>query len=84
MEKLNQNQKGTIINVLSELSGVPVDIITEETTIKDGLGIDSLDLVEAVMRLENEFDITVPDEDYGISITLTVADFFKTISNHIN
>jgi acyl carrier protein len=83
MENLNENQKEIIIGVLSELSAVPTDKITEDTKVKDSLGMDSLDLVEVVMRLENEFGCTIPDEDYGLETTLTVGDLFKIVANRI-
>jgi len=83
MENLEQDQKERIIGVLSELSVVPVEQITEETKVKDGLGMDSLDLVEVVMRLENEFGCTIPDDDYGLETTLTVGDLFKIVANRI-
>ncbi len=37
--------------------------ITAETTFKDDLDADSLDVVELVMKLEDEFNIEIPDED---------------------
>ena len=40
----------------------PADI-TEDTNIQEDLGADSLDVVEIVMALENEFGIEIPDED---------------------
>ena len=83
MENLNENQKERIIGILSELSAVPIEQITEDTKVKDGLGMDSLDLVEVVMRLENEFGCTIPDEDYGLETTLTVGDVFKIVANRI-
>ena len=83
MENLNENQKEKIIGVLSELSGVSTEQITEDTKVKDGLGMDSLDLVEVVMRLENEFGCTIPDDDYRLETTLTVGDLFKIVANRI-
>jgi len=83
MENLNENQKERIIGVLSELSAVPIEQITEDTKVKDGLGMDSLDLVEVIMKLENEFGCTIPDEDYGLETTLTVGDLFKIVANRI-
>lgn len=82
MKNLEQEQKDNIINILSDLSGVSVDKITEETKVNDGLGMDSLDIVEAVMELEKEFDCSIPDEDY--EHTMTVGDIFKVVSNRIN
>ena len=39
------------------------DEITENANFQDDLGADSLDLVELVMGLEDEFEIQIPDED---------------------
>jgi len=44
--------------------GVSRDQITRETHFANDLGTDSLDIVELVMALEDEFDIKIPDEDY--------------------
>jgi acyl carrier protein len=43
--------------------GVEADDVRAEASILDDLGADSLDVVELVMALEEEFDIEVPDED---------------------
>jgi acyl carrier protein len=42
--------------------GVSKDQITKDTSFINDLGADSLDTVELVMELEEEFDITIPDE----------------------
>ena len=47
--------------------------ITAETSFKDDLGADSLDLVELVMSFENEFGITIPDEDSAQLTTVQSA-----------
>ena len=49
--------------VADELSVDDPEQVTREATFVDDLGADSLDVVELVMRLEEEFDITIPDED---------------------
>jgi acyl carrier protein len=51
--------RGLAVNVLS----VEPDAVTEEARFKEDLDADSLDLVELVMALEEEFDITVPEEE---------------------
>ena len=43
--------------------GVEADQVVPEASILDDLGADSLDVVELVMALEEEFDIEVPDQD---------------------
>ena len=37
--------------------------VTEETSLKDELGVDSIDLIEFVVNLEDEFSIEIPDDD---------------------
>ncbi len=48
--------------VVSELS-VTEDQVTPEAKFVDDLGADSLDVVELIMKFEEEFDIEIPDED---------------------
>jgi acyl carrier protein len=50
-------------DVIAEELNVSEDQITPDATFADDLGADSLDVVELVMRLEDEFDISIPDED---------------------
>ena len=51
-----------VIEIVSEQMGVAKDQISKETSFINDLGADSLDTVELVMELEEEFDITIPDE----------------------
>lgn len=37
--------------------------VTEDTSLKDELGVDSIDLMEFVVNLEDEFSIEIPDDD---------------------
>ena len=52
-----------IKNMLAEQLGVSADSITEETSFKDDLGADSLDLIEVIMALEEKYEIEIPTED---------------------
>ena len=52
-----------IREALSEQFGCSIDDITEDTNIIEELGADSLDMVELISELENEYGITVTDED---------------------
>jgi acyl carrier protein len=52
-----------VIDIVAEQLGVSKDQITRETSFVNDLGADSLDTVELVMELEEEFDITIPDEE---------------------
>ena len=49
--------------VLTEQLGVEDDQITEEASFQDDLDADSLDLVELIMELEDQFGIKISDED---------------------
>jgi len=49
--------------IIVEQLGVEEDEITMESSFIDDLGADSLDIVELIMALEEEFDIEIPDED---------------------
>src|SRR5262249_47397346 len=55
--------KERVIEIVSEQMGVAKDQVTPETSFVNDLGADSLDTVELVMEFEEEFDITIPDEE---------------------
>ncbi|NLG86540.1 MAG: acyl carrier protein [Firmicutes bacterium] len=49
--------------IIVDQLGVDEDKVTLEASFVDDLGADSLDVVELVMALEEEFEIEIPDED---------------------
>ncbi len=49
--------------VLVEQLDVDEEAVTQNASIVDDLGADSLDVVEIIMGLEEEFDVEIPDED---------------------
>ena len=51
-----------VIDIVAEQLGADKEKITMETHFVNDLGADSLDTVELVMELEEEFDITIPDD----------------------
>lgn len=51
-----------VIDIVAEQLGVDKDKVTPETSFVNDLGADSLDTVELVMELEEEFDINIPDD----------------------
>ena len=53
-----------VIGIVSEQLGVPKEDVLRPSSIVDDLKADSLDVVEMVMEFEDEFDITIPDDDY--------------------
>lgn len=70
-----------IKKILSEQLEVDESEITAESNMIEDLGADSLDLVDLVMTVEDEFDIEVPDED--IENIKTVGDVVNFISSNI-
>lgn len=52
----------SVKNTIVEQCSVNEDIITNDATIEN-IGIDSLDVVDVIMALEDEYEIKIPDED---------------------
>lgn len=52
-----------VTNIISNQLDVEKDKVKLETNFINDLGADSLDIVELVMELEEEFDMSIPDED---------------------
>ena len=64
--------------IIVEQLGVAETSITMEASFIDDLGADSLDIVELVMALEEEFDIEIPDADAEKVVTVgDVVDYIK-------
>ena len=52
-----------MVEIVAEQMGVDKGQVTRETSFVNDLGADSLDTVELVMEFEDEFDISIPDEE---------------------
>ncbi|MBR6211026.1 MAG: acyl carrier protein [Clostridiales bacterium] len=74
-EELFKSIKQMIVDQL----GVDEDTITEDSSFVDDLNADSLDMVELVMAMEQEFDIEIPD-DVAEKVT-TVKDAVEYVQN---
>lgn len=62
-------------SIIVEELGVELESVTLEANLNDDLGADSLDAVELIMAIEDEFEIKVSDE---------VAQGFKTVAQIVN
>ena len=62
-------------DIIVEQLGVNADQVTPDAKFIEDLGADSLDIVELVMALEEEFGLDIPDED---------ADKLKTVGDALN
>ena len=67
--------------ILSEQFDVEEDTITNDTTITEHLRADSLDVVDLLMSIEDEFEIEVPDTE--IENIKTVGELVKYIEDHV-
>ena len=64
--------------IIVEQLGVADTAVTLEASFIDDLGADSLDIVELIMALEEEFDIEIPDADAEKAVTVNdVVDYIK-------
>jgi acyl carrier protein len=70
-----------IIKLIAEQFNVDKDSISLETSFKDDLNADSLDLVELIMALEDEFGLEVEDEE--VENIKTVGDAKEYIKRNI-
>ena len=63
--------------MLAEALNLPVEKVTADAKIVDDLGADSLDVVELLSRLEDEYGVMIPDEE--VESLITVSDVAKAI-----
>ena len=67
-----------IKEIAADSLGADVNTMTAETSFKEDLGADSLDLFELVMALEEEFGVEIPSEDLSSIVTVNdVVEYLK-------
>ena len=66
--------------IIADQLELDVETVTPDSNILDDLGADSLDVVDLIMSVEDEFSIEVPDE--ALENIRTVADMVKYIEDH--
>ena len=67
--------------IIIEQLGVTENAVTAEASFIDDLGADSLDIVELIMALEEEFDLEIPDSD--AEKVVTVGDVVEYIKENV-
>ena len=72
----------TMQDLIAEQFAIEADEVTMDSSFVDDLGADSVDLVELVMAMEEEFDIGEIDEE-DLQSLKTVGDCVRYLSNHI-
>ena len=71
-----------VIEIIIDQLGVDEKQVNPEASFIDDLGADSLDTVELVMALEEEFDIEIPDEDAEkIATVQNAVDYIRDQTN---
>lgn len=64
-----------IKEIIVEQLGVEEDAVTSEANIQEDLGADSLDIVDLIQTIEDEYDLSIPDE---------AVEEIKTVSDIVN
>ena len=71
-----------VIEVLADTLSVNKEKITADTNLVDELGVDSLDMVDLVLAMEQEFGIEIKDEDITPDIK-TVRDIVELLGKYL-
>jgi acyl carrier protein len=58
-----QTSQENVIKLISEATKINIEDIKPETNFFDDLNLDSLDIVELMMKMEDDFNIEIPEED---------------------
>jgi len=74
MEVTKPSIEERVVKIVCDQMGTTPDKVSRETSFINDLGADSLDTVELVMEFEDEFEISIPDED---------AEKIQTVGNAI-
>ncbi len=76
---MTANVEERVKNIICDQLAVEAEKVTPAASFIDDLGADSLDIVELVMTMEEEFDLDIPDED--AEKMKTVGDVVKYITS---
>ena len=72
--------KDQLFTLIADELSVDKEQVTLEANLQDDLGADSLDAIQLIMSIENEFDITIPESE--IDKLKTVADVLKYVESN--
>lgn len=71
-----------VLAVISEVLSIDASGISNEASIPDDLGATSIDKVELILTIEDEFGGSIPEQD--IEKIVTVGDVIDYVENHLN
>ena len=60
--------------------GINLDDYSEDTNLREDLGLDSLDIIDIIMSIERDLNISIPDSD--ITNLDTLGDLYKIVEEH--
>lgn len=69
-----------IKEIIVEQLGVEEDVVTLEANIQDDLGADSLDIVDLIQTIEDEYDLSIPDD--AVENIKTVGDIVAYVEKN--
>lgn len=62
--------------LIAKQLSIPVEKVTNESRLVEDLGADSIDIVEMLIKLEDEFKVSIPDEDaVGLTTIIDIANY---------
>lgn len=78
---MNQEEKDRIKRIISEYTHIEESEILDIHNLKDGLGLDSLSQIDMIIRIEQEYNIHVPD--YRIEELISVHNVYDLVSDYL-
>jgi len=82
MEKLISELKHKIVDTLGLMDVTPEDINEQDQLIGGPLGLDSIDVLEMVMMLENDYGVVIDNKELGETVFATLDTLARYVSEH--
>jgi len=79
---MSDDTKAKVVQIITDQLGVTEDEVVENAKFIEDLGADSLDTVELIMEFEDEFELSIPDEE--AEKIQSVGDALKYINDHLD
>ncbi|MDZ4063195.1 MAG: acyl carrier protein, partial [Coriobacteriia bacterium] len=77
-----ESARGTVLGVVSEVSGIPPCDIGDDDHLVDGLGIDSLGMLNVLVGLEESFRTRIPDRDViKLKTVRTTTEYLQSVAS---
>lgn len=82
MEKLISELKEKIVDTLGLTDVTPEDINEQDQLIGGPLGLDSIDVLEMVMMLENDYGVVIDNKELGETVFATLDSLARYVNEH--